>query len=291
MDPSPEMDDGPFLAEERNLLDGIARALSEAVEHRRSQDLIQEKNKDLETLLYVTSHDLREPLRALQNFSRLTQERYADVLDEKGQDFLRRIVRGADRLDMLVEDILTLSRAQRMVQPNQWVAGKAVVDDALELLEMKIRKSGAKVRVADDLPWLYVDHRWAVQAVYNLLANALKFAAEGLPPDIEIGAYRPKDGGKDAGIVVRDRGPGVGTEYQERIFELFKRAVGRDIEGTGAGLAIVRQVAQRHGGNAWVEDRDGGGSVFIITFGTAKEPQHDRDEARTDRDLVGGRQR
>jgi len=254
---------------------------------------LEERAKDLETLLYVTSHDLREPLRTLQNFSRLVNDRYADRLDEKGQDFLRRIARGADRLDVLVEEILTLSRAQRLVEPNQWVQGRTIVGDALERLEHKIRQSGAEVRVADELPRLYVDRMWATQAVYNLVANALKFTREGQPPEVEVDAYQPIEGGGSTGIVVRDRGPGVDPQYRERIFELFKRAVDREVEGTGAGLAIVRQIARRHGGNVWVEDREGGGSQFIITFGVskAKEQQDDPDQARTDRDLVGGRQR
>ena len=253
--------------------------------------LLEERNKDLETLLYVTSHDLREPLRTLQNFSRLVNDRYADKLDEKGQDFLRRIVRGADRLDLLVEDVLILSRAQRLVKPNQWVEGRAVVDDVLRQLASKIRECGAEVRVADELPRLYIDQMWATQAVYNLVANALKFTREGQPPEVEIDAYQPIEGGRPIGIVVRDRGPGVDPQYRERIFELFKRAVGREVEGTGAGLAIVRQIARRHGGDVWVEDRQGGGSQFIITFGVSKERQDDPDETRTDRDLVGGRQR
>ena len=80
---------------------------------------IRSKNQDLETLLYVTSHDLREPLRAIENFSRLVCERYADKLDAKGQDFLERVVQRAQRLDRLLEDVLTLSRVQRTVQPAE----------------------------------------------------------------------------------------------------------------------------------------------------------------------------
>jgi len=74
---------------------------------------------------------------------------------------------------------------------------------------------------------------------------------------------------------VRDRGPGIAPEHEERIFQLFQRAVGREIEGTGAGLAIVRQIAERHGGSAWVEAREGGGSEFIITFADGKDLEGD----------------
>ena len=116
-----------------------------------------------------------------------------------------------------------------------------------------------------------LQHRnmWATQAISNLIADALKFTSNGHAPDIEVALYQPRDGELASGIVVRDRGPGVAPEHAERIFQLFQRAVGREVEGTGAGLAIVQRVAERHGGQAWVQPREGGGSEFFITFGVA----------------------
>jgi signal transduction histidine kinase len=225
------------------------------------------KHRDLETLLYVTSHDLREPLRSIENFSRLVHDRYADRLDEKGRDFLRRVVRGAKRMDKLLADILALSRAQRMETPAEEVDGHAIVQEVLRQLDHVIKKTGATVRVAPDLPKLRVNATWATHGVYNLIANALKFTRDGEAPEIEIASYQPKPDEKVVGLVVRDRGPGVSPEHAERIFQLFQRAVGREVEGTGAGLAIVRQVAERHGGRAWVQPREGGGSEFVLTFG------------------------
>ena len=248
-------------------------------EQRHAELLIAKKNKDLETLLYVTSHDLKEPLRAIESFSVLIQERYANRLDEKGQDFLRRIVRATQRLDQLLSDILDLSRAQRMEPPIDEINADQLVQEVLRRLERRIKSTGANITVRSPLPRLRVNGTWAIQGIYNLVANALKFVAPGMAPDIEIAPYTEIDaeGTECTGLVVRDRGPGVPTDQQERIFELFRRAVGRDIEGTGAGLAIVRQVAERHGGRTWVTSREGGGSEFFITFGinrqVAKEVQ------------------
>lgn len=116
-----------------------------------------------------------------------------------------------------------------------------------------------------------MDKTWATQAIYNLIVNALKFTCNGDPPAIEIARYETAAIGKDTvGIAVRDRGPGVAPEHAERIFQLFQRAVGREVEGTGAGLAIVRQIAVRHGGHAWVNPREDGGSEFVITFRSAE---------------------
>ena len=233
---------------------------------KQAEEEIRSKNQDLETLLHVTSHDLREPLRAIENFSRIVSERYADKLDAKGQDFLDRVVRGAQRLDRLIEDVLTLSRVQGTVQPAEDVAAGEIVADVLHHLESRIRETQAVVEVEDGLPSIRADRRWATQAVQNLVSNALKYSVEGQAPVVQIGTFQGPEG---IGLVVRDRGMGVPPDCAERIFQLFQRAVSRNIEGTGAGLAIVKRVAERHGGKAWVRPREGGGSEFIITFGSS----------------------
>lgn len=242
-------------------------------ERRHAELMILRKNKDLETLLHVTSHDLKEPLRAIESFSLLLQERYAARLDEKGQDFLRRIVRATQRLDQLLTDILDLSRAQRMEPPVDEIDADQLIQEVVRRLERRINATGATITIHPPLPHLRVNMTWAIQGLYNLVANALKFVAPGESPDIEIAGHveADHDGAEVAGLVVRDRGTGVPADQRERIFELFRRAVGREIEGTGAGLAIVRQVAERHGGRAWVAPREGGGSEFFITFGINRQ--------------------
>ncbi|MBI3355928.1 MAG: PAS domain S-box protein, partial [Nitrospirae bacterium] len=255
---------------ERKRAEETLRRAHDQLEARVQERTVEilKKTRDLETLLYVTSHDLREPLRSIENFSRMVQDRYAERLDEKGQDFLRRIVRGAQRMDRLMTDILALSRAQRMDLPVEEVKGERMVEEALLRLSDKIKETGATVRVVKPLPQFRANSTWATQGVYNLLTNALKFARPNEAPDIEIAPYHPNGTeSAEVGLIVRDRGPGVAPEHAERIFQLFQRAVGREIEGTGAGLAIVRQVAERHGGRAWVQPREGGGSEFILTFG------------------------
>lgn len=243
---------------------------TELVERDRNAVAITRKNRELETLLHVTSHDLKEPLRAIESFSRMVNERYGDRLDAKGQDFLNRVVKAAQRMGRLLSDVLAHSRAQRMDGPKEPIESEEAVREALRRLDDTVLATGAAVRVAADLPRLMADRLWATQAVYNLVANALKFTRDGAHPDIEIASYRGTEG---VGIAVRDRGPGVAPEHADRIFRLFQRAVGREIEGTGAGLAIVQQVAEQHGGRAWVAPREGGGSEFVITFGPAKAPE------------------
>ena len=243
----------------------------EIAERKKVEAEVAAKSKELEALLYVTSHDLTEPLRSIENFSRMVLDEHGGRLDEEGQDLLRRVVKGGARMHLLLNDILTLSRVRRIMPPTEEVQGEAIVREALDRLSVRIQETNAKVQVAKDLPRLRADRTWATQVVYNLVFNALKFTRPGESPDVEIAAYRPTPTDSDGeGFVVRDRRPGVAPEHAERIFNLFERAVGREVEGTGAGLAIVQAVAERHGGKTWVRPREGGGSEFIVTFGKTR---------------------
>lgn len=238
------------------------RKRAEAALQRSELDLAG-RNRDLETLLHVISHDLKEPLRSIESFSSLLATRHAAQLDARGHDFLERVVKATGRLGQLLEEIQLLSRARRAEPAEARVEGREVVQEVLARLDGAIREASATVVVDPDLPSLKVEPVWATQALYNLVANALKFRRAGEPAEVCVAAWR-KDG--LAGFRVLDRGPGVPAEQSERIFQLFQRGVGREVPGTGAGLAIVRQIAERHGGRAWVEPRQGGGSVFTVTF-------------------------
>ena len=220
-------------------------------------------NRDLETILYIVSHDLKEPLRSIENFSRLIDRRYREQLDEKGQDFLRRIVGASNRMRTLLNDMLQLSRIRKMELPTEPIAAETIVHKSIERLSETIAETKTQVTVADNLPILPVNAVWATEAIYNLLSNAIKYTAADQHPCIAI---EPHHSEKGIGIAVLDRGLGVANEQRDRIFELFYRNVGRDVPGTGAGLAIVREVALRHGGDAWVEPRKDGGSKFVVTF-------------------------
>ncbi len=262
------------LAEHRNLIEQANADLQLEVQERRRAELESEmRNRDLKTLLYVISHDLREPVRAVRNFGNLIHDRHRDNLDEKGQDFLARIIGGAERLDRQLEDVLMLSRAQRLIDPHEQVALNDVVADVLKQLELKIQETRAQISVDQELPTVFADRSWTVQAVLNLVSNALKFTNPNAAPEIAITGFE-KNGAEipQRGIVVADRGPGIASKHAERIFDLFQRGVGREIEGTGAGLSIVRRIAERHGGQAWCQPRKGGGTEFWLGFG--ERPEH-----------------
>ncbi len=268
------------LVEERTaqLSESHAALEREIRERKHAQEELDQKNRELETLLYATSHDLREPIRAIVHFSRIVNERNGDVMDEKSRDMLERIERAARRMDRLIEDFLALSRIRVLDLPERRVPLETVVRAAIERLEDTIHRQRATVRVEPGLPVASVNETWATEAAYNLIENALKYRHGGEPAQVRISPYRSEDG-SEVGFVVEDRGPGVDPNHAERIFEMFQRGAGRDFEGTGAGLAIVRQVAERHGGRAWVANRDGGGASFVVSFANA-EPTSGVDPSR-----------
>ncbi len=243
----------------------VSGIMWDETETKRGEQQVLQKKKDLETLLYVVSHDLREPLRAIQSFSALLDERYGDELEGKAADFLRRIQAASNRMTALLDDVLSLSRINKMQTPMERVDGAELVQAAMKELEKRIQDTDAKIVVSSDLPELRANYTYAKQALTNLIGNALKFVNPGEKPDIEITPHVSKSD-HIVGVEVRDRGPGIPEESLGRVFKLFQRAVGRDVEGTGAGLAIVKQIAQKHGGDVWYEPRSGGGAKFTITF-------------------------
>jgi PAS domain S-box-containing protein len=245
----------------------------EAAEIRKvAQEELELRNRDLTSLLYVISHDLKEPVRAIQSFSMLISQQEDSQLDERNRGFLKRVIDASSRMQALLDDVLLLSRAQRTVDASELVDLGELVSSVLQILSARIDETKASVKVHEPLPVVLGDRRWLIQALQNLVANALKFSQPDEAPDVEIATADATElAGAEAGIVVRDRGIGVDPEHAERIFDLFQRAVGRNVEGTGAGLAIVRGIAERHGGGCRVVPREGGGSVFILTFGSTED--------------------
>ena len=228
---------------------------------------LSQANDDLKRLLYIASHDLREPLRAMRGFSKILVEKHSDGLNDKARDFLQRIQRGAGRLDRLLDEVLVMSRAQRQVVPDVSLPLRRLAEDALVELDVSIRASEASVVLEGEFEVARVNRAWVTQAIANLVGNALKFVDDEEKPDITIVPYEPRQREPlGVGVVVKDRGPGVKSEAAERIFELFRREANQDVPGTGAGLAIVREVARRHEGDSWVRQRDGGGAEFVLAL-------------------------
>jgi chemotaxis family two-component system sensor kinase Cph1 len=223
----------------------------------RQNILLARSNRDLEKFAFVASHDLSEPLRAMTGFVQLLEKRYGDELDERGRGYITHVVEGSARMRTLIEDLLEYSRYLLVDPPGQRVD---TTDSAREVVA-SLGVTGVEI---GDLPDVWYDHMSVLAVLRNLISNAVKFHEPGAVPHVEVTGRM--EGGRVL-LCVDDNGIGIEPEYRDRIFGMFARLhVRESYSGTGIGLAIVQQVAERSEGTAWVEESPLGGSRFCITL-------------------------
>lgn len=223
---------------------------------------LQAANQELESFSYSVSHDLRAPLRAIDGFSQAVLEDYAHLLPEEGQQDLRVIRRGARKMGVLIDDLLTFSRLSRLPIHRQEVDTAALVRDVLE--EVRADQRGRQVTVdIQDLPPCQGDLALLRQVWINLLSNALKYSQKRSEARIQVGC-------RDGVYFVTDNGAGFDMRYQDKLFGVFQR-LHREEEysGTGVGLAIVKRVVSRHGGEVWAAGVVDQGATFFFRLGPA----------------------
>ena len=260
----------------RQLADQIGIALAQAKlleqETRQRQELAR-SNEELQQFAFVASHDLQEPLRKIKAFGDRLRTSYADVLDEQGRDYLQRMQNAAGRMQILIEDLLTLSRVTTRGQPFTSVNLSQVAQEVLSDLEIRISQTGARVEIRQ-LPTINGDPLQIRQLLQNLISNALKFYRKDEPLVIKIYCeFVTNQSDKLLGalelcqIVIEDNGIGFDEKYLDRIFNVFQRLHGRnEYEGTGMGLAICRKIVERHQGTITAQSTLGQGSKFIVTL-------------------------
>jgi signal transduction histidine kinase len=246
----------------RSSMRAALRARMRQYEMRRRQETLTRVNADLEQFAYSASHDLQEPIRNVAIYSDILSMRYSGVLDDSGIEFLGNVKAAAVRMQTLVADLLSYTQAASITEeaPEPGEAEAALVA-ALANLTAAIARAGASITY-DPLPAVRVREVHLQQIFQNLIGNAIKYRREE-PLRIHVSAQR-KDGHWQ--FSVKDNGIGIGQEYQEQIFGLFKRLhTNRKYPGTGIGLAICQRITERYGGRIRVESELGKGSVFFFT--------------------------
>lgn len=232
-------------------------------ERARAETAVRTANTELEQFAYTISHDLRAPLTSIQGYADLLSEDFGGVLGEEGRGYLDRISRNAARLGRLINDVLAISRVGRGGFTSEPVDVQAVITHVLDSLRVALDDASAEVSLMTPLPVVAGNRTLLEQIVINLVTNALTYGANtGQSPRIEIAA-RPKPAGWR--ISVRDHGPGIPAEQQERVFRLFERLASARIknpQGTGLGLAIVRKAVETMGGTTGIAAPDDGGALF-----------------------------
>lgn len=234
--------------------------LEQRVTERTAQ--LQEVNQELEAFTYTISHDLRAPLRALQGFATALSEDYSDCLDTLGLDYAQRLSAAAKNMEQLIQDLLAYSRLSRTDLCLHTVNLSSVVAEAIEQLNAEIQERGAHITVESPLPAIHGNSTVVIQAIANLISNAIKFVAPGVQPMVRVWCENREDSVR---LWVEDNGIGIQTEHHERIFRVFERLHSNEVyPGTGIGLAIVRKAIERIGGRVEVESYIGKGSRFRI---------------------------
>lgn len=237
------------------------RRLDQELEDRAER--LERTNAELQDFAYIASHDLSEPLRMITSYLQLLQRRYDGQLDQTADEFIHYAVDGAERMKLLIDDLLQYSRVGSVEVQRVPVDADAVLDGVLQSLEGAILERGATV-TSGPLGTVHGDATQIGQLLQNLIANAIKFARDDEPPQVRVERV---DDPREWHIVVRDNGIGIEERHAERIFKMFGRLHAREeYAGTGIGLAICRRIADRHGGRIWVESTPGAGSAFHISI-------------------------
>jgi len=262
---------------EKKLADDQMKAKNEELEEINKE--LNAMNKELSSFAYISSHDLQEPLRKIQTFSTRILETDRSNLSEKGLTYFDRIISAADRMRLLIDDLLSYSRtnaAERKYEPTDLnVVLKNVIGD----LENSIDEKKALIE-SNELPTMNVIPFQFHQLLFNLLINSLKFSRKNAVPYILIRS-RTISAEKIPGLLkkftdtyyhisVTDNGIGFNSEHNEKIFEVFQRLHGRDeFPGTGIGLAICKKIVENHHGLIRAEGRPNDGATFNIYIPTS----------------------
>jgi light-regulated signal transduction histidine kinase (bacteriophytochrome) len=248
----------------RDQLEKVNSDLQNRIDNRTRE--LEEMNSELQQFAYVASHDLQEPLRTITSFSQLLSSRYQGRLDADADEFIGYIVAASRRMTDLINGLLQLVRLRKNSQAIAPVAFERLLEEAEISLQASIRETQARIEHGP-LPSLVVDPVQFSQLLQNLISNAIKYRSVEVP-HIVIQARRDRGNWI---FSVSDNGGGFDQEFAERIFGLFQRLHGREVEGTGMGLSISRKIVERHGGRIWAESKEGEGSTFFFSLPSALE--------------------
>jgi PAS domain S-box-containing protein len=244
-------------------------------ELERQVDALNKSNQELEQFAYVASHDLQEPLRKIKAFGERLDKKFGDSLGIEGTFFIERMINAAQRMNILIDDLLTYSRASRQIEAPKKISLNEIIANVIDDLEIKIQNENVNLEIGD-LPTIEAQPVQMQQLFQNLIENAIKFKKPDTTPHIKISAAKVSQyklekipelniNAEYYEFAVSDNGIGFDSKYAEQIFAIFQRLHGRtEYEGTGLGLAICRKIVEAHKGLIKAQAEENKGATFIF---------------------------
>ncbi|QGN46719.1 sensor histidine kinase [Micromonospora sp. WMMD558] len=230
---------------------------------QKQAEELTRSNRDLEQFAYVASHDLQEPLRKVASFCQLLQRRYAGQLDERADQYIAFAVDGAQRMQRLINDLLAFSRIGRLTTGFTEVDLNKVMGDVAAQTEAARQYTDAELTWGE-LPVIRGEEPLLTNLLANLVSNSIKFRRPDVPPKVHVSARLVGD---EWEISCADNGIGIEPEFADKIFVIFQRLHAKDAyPGTGIGLAIVKKIAEYHGGRVWVDTSLAEGTAIRFTL-------------------------
>jgi signal transduction histidine kinase/sensor domain CHASE-containing protein len=260
-----------FPSREQAIIAGIAAQAAIAIENvslltetRKQAELIGKKNKELESFLFIVSHDLRNPILALGGMAALLVEECGADLSENGKHYLSRIQANLNHMELLIKDVLELSKIGRTDTHLDDIDVRETLDEILMDSPVKASQQHVQVCNNNQVRVLRYNRRGLKHIFSNLIENALKFCAYQESGRVEIGSEEDE---KEYRFYVKDNGVGIDPKYHHNIFDLFYRTQDlKSVEGTGVGLTIVQRVLETYGGRIWVDSEKGRGTTFFFAI-------------------------
>ncbi len=242
-------------------LQGLNAELEERVAQRTRE--LEVSNQELQAFSYSVSHDLRAPLRTIDGFSLALEEDFAEALNDEGRDYIRRVRSGVQRMGMLIDALLQLSRVTRSEVQRETVNLSQLATLIFEELRANDPERAVSFLTEENVI-AEADPRLMRVAFENLLGNALKFTSK--TPEAQVTFGETSREGQTV-YFIRDNGAGFDMQYVDRLFTAFQRLHGdRDFKGSGIGLATVSRIVRRHSGEIWAEGETGKGATFYFTL-------------------------
>lgn len=235
---------------------------------KRTEQALRQSNEELQQFAFAASHDLQEPLRNISAFAQLLARRFENKIDEEADEYIHYVVDGAKRMTSLVHDLLAFSRISREEVRVHLVPMELVLRNVLDNLRTSIAENQALV-TWDALPEVMGNSAQLSQVLQNLIGNSVKYRHPARRLTIHISAVESPS---EWIFSVRDNGQGFDPAYADRVFGVFHRLHGREVPGTGIGLAICKRIVEQHGGHIWAVSEGGKSATFSFTVPNLSAP-------------------